>query len=159
MPKLCLIALLFSLGSTVWAQRVSPGDGFFSVEPPQDWSQTGGGDTLIWLSPGDHATILAVLLDEHGSDSDARNLFQGKGFHVTSSEEKTLHGFRCLYQTGDRHSFNLNLKGAMYYCPVRRGNSRCSVVIVNWSDSESYLPAVNRFLDSLHWDGNVKDDR
>lgn len=159
MRSLIILTLMISLASTVLAQRVSPKNGFFSVVPPQGWDPTVAGDVLIFSESSAHAQITASLLDERGSFSDAREIFESRGFRITSNDERMFHGFRCLYAYGDNAA--RVQKGVVYYCLARRGSQRWSVFlmyIVDYDYEKRFAPTLDSFLDNFRWDGDVKDD-
>lgn len=84
--RLCIFLAVVAQ-PTLWAQRVSPDDGFFSAETPQSWKVTNYGNILSWDSPDDHASILASSVEGgHLIHAEATSFFEDKGFKLTGSD-------------------------------------------------------------------------
>jgi hypothetical protein len=141
-----LAIFLFSLASVVWASRISPRDGFFSVEAPEGWDLTQSANIFIWASKDTHASINANLLNEQLTFAQVNETIKSRGFQKTTEDDRTFHGFPCFYAEG--YSSSLDQKAVIYYCRVRRDNQHWSVFFSTLSvqhTREHTLPCLVNF--------------
>jgi hypothetical protein len=155
-----LAIFVISLAMATWASRVSPRDGFFSVEAPAGWDLTQSADIFIWTSKDGHASITASLLDEQLTSAQVGEIIENRGFRKTTSSDKTFHGFPCFFVEG--YSSSLDQQAVIYYCRVQRESQHWSVFLFYTVDSaykRAYSPLLDQFLDSFTWDPDVRNNR
>ena len=155
-----LAIFVSSLALVIWTSRVSPSNGFFSVEAPEGWDLTQSADVFYWISKDAHASITASLLNEQLTPAQVGEIIKDKGFRKTTSGDRPFHGFPCFYTEGN--SSSLDQQAVIYYCRVRRDNQHWSVFLFYTVDSayqRAYSPLLDQFLNSFAWDPYVKKDR